>query len=96
MDSERTRAKQLGYNDPINETINATHNNYNQAISTIVDAMAKKKRVAALVASHNENSVDWAWTNLQNSGFTTPEGVSTWLTNLLSKFQSQLTKIWRD
>jgi proline dehydrogenase len=74
MDSERARAKQLSYNDPINETINATHNNYNQAISTIVDAMAKKKRVAALVASHNENSVDWAWTNLQNSGFTTPEG----------------------
>lgn len=76
MDSERARAKQLGYEDPINENIGATHTSYDTAISTIVEALAKKKRVAALVASHNEKSVDYAWNNLQNHGFTTPEGVS--------------------
>jgi len=77
MDSERSRAKQLNYGDPINSTIEDTHNSYNKAISLIVDAMAKKKRVAALVASHNEKSVDWAWTALQKNGFTTPQAVST-------------------
>ncbi len=75
MDSERARAKQLGYDDPINNTIDDTHSNYNNAISMIVEAMAKKKRVAALVASHNQKSVDWAWSNLQKNGFTTPQGV---------------------
>ncbi|GLD96252.1 hypothetical protein PINS_up004935 [Pythium insidiosum] len=54
MVQERKRARDMGYSDPIHNTIEDTHNNYNAQ----VEKLLRNNAIASfMVASHNEDSV---------------------------------------
>lgn len=73
MDQERARAKKLGYEDPINESFEATTKMYDKTLSYLMqeiereftldydqcgdDGGANSRRISIMVASHNENTV---------------------------------------
>lgn len=58
MISERARASDMGYADPIQPTIEATHDNYNKVMELIVQNLAAGHRVNLMVASHNQRSME--------------------------------------
>ena len=58
MISERERALELSYLDPINETLQDTHREYNNAIDLLLDKIALNNRVSFVVASHNKDSIN--------------------------------------
>ncbi|KAJ3068625.1 hypothetical protein HDU98_008218 [Podochytrium sp. JEL0797] len=66
MVSERERAVELNYADPINPTIAATHASYNAAIDHLLAKVDKK--VEFVVASHNKSSVAKTVAAMQKAG----------------------------
>lgn len=64
MDQERLRAKNLGYEDPVNENFEATSTMYHKTLDYLMKEIVKKdpnsKRIAIMVASHNEDTVRFA------------------------------------
>jgi len=74
MEKERLRAEQGGYPDPVNDTIEDTHANYNNVIRSLIEKMELPEyRLKVLVASHNEETVKMAYNLRENSS--TPENV---------------------
>ena len=61
LEQERSRAKQLGYEDPINPNYEATTAMYEKNLDffmrNIIDTGLQNKRFAIMVASHNEDTV---------------------------------------
>ena len=60
MIQERERAAAVGYEDPVNENFEATTAMMERVIDTTFDEIvrrADKKKVAIMVASHNEDTV---------------------------------------
>ncbi|KAA0149717.1 hypothetical protein FNF29_05728 [Cafeteria roenbergensis] len=57
MVQERKRAKELGYRDPIQPTLAATHASYNRAWKTILNEIKSGSGAEVMVATHNERSV---------------------------------------
>ncbi|KAJ3256465.1 hypothetical protein HK103_005463 [Boothiomyces macroporosus] len=67
MDQERKLAKENGYESPIHDTIEDTHNAYNQGIQHIIEKQAKLPKgtdsvrsLSLVVASHNQESIERA------------------------------------
>jgi len=59
--SESALAKEEGRENPIHDTIEATHECYNSSVPYILDrAKATNGRIAVLISGHNENSVKYA------------------------------------
>eukprot|EP00879_Flechtneria_rotunda_P002759 GHRR01002968.1.p1 GENE.GHRR01002968.1~~GHRR01002968.1.p1 ORF type:complete len:566 (+),score=216.84 GHRR01002968.1:798-2495(+) len=56
---ERARAVKLGYESPIWETIQQTHDNYNNCLDAIMDEVVVAK-AQVMVASHNQTSIERA------------------------------------
>nr|XP_027201270.1 proline dehydrogenase 1, mitochondrial-like [Dermatophagoides pteronyssinus] len=69
LEQERLRAKQLGYNDPINPTFESTtamyEKNLNFFMNKIVDTGIDQKKFAIMVASHNEDTVRYTLKKMQ-------------------------------
>ncbi|XP_069135424.1 proline dehydrogenase 1, mitochondrial-like isoform X2 [Argopecten irradians] len=59
MEQERERANDIGYEDPINPTYEATSNMYHQTLEEVMKQINHRERgrIAVMVASHNENTV---------------------------------------
>lgn len=61
MDQERERAKQIGYEDPINESYEATSQMYHNVLeffmNNIINTGIEDKKIAIMVATHNEDTV---------------------------------------
>ena len=61
MDQERARAKQVGYEDPINPTYEATTEMYHRTLSEVMKQIIQtgiaSKKISFMVASHNEDTV---------------------------------------
>jgi len=55
MIEERRLAKELKYPDPIHDTVQDTHKNYNSNVAYAIPLLSKKSHL--MVASHNEESV---------------------------------------
>jgi proline dehydrogenase len=76
MVSERERAAEMGYSDPINSTLEDTHKSYNSAIETLLNAVVSSKKdeasvgkkVQFVVASHNKQSVELAVKMMKERG----------------------------
>lgn len=84
MDQERARAAKLGYEDPINESFEATSNMYNKTLSYLMEEIERElriagtnelgeidqnnKRISIMVASHNENSIRFALDQMEKRG----------------------------
>jgi proline dehydrogenase len=73
---ERQRAKDLGYEDPINDTLDATHRNYNGAIKEVLQAMvSSNNQIEIMVASHNQQSVELTLQVMNELGLPPSAGV---------------------
>ncbi|XP_033748496.1 proline dehydrogenase 1, mitochondrial-like isoform X2 [Pecten maximus] len=59
MEQERERAADIGYEDPINPTYEATSDMYHQTLEEVMRQINRRDRgkIAVMVASHNENTV---------------------------------------
>ncbi|OQR93048.1 proline oxidase [Thraustotheca clavata] len=62
MVQERKRAQDMGYEDPIQPTIEATHANYNALVELL---LVHNHRTSFMVASHNEESVKKTVANME-------------------------------
>lgn len=64
MEQERLRAKEVGYQDPINESYQATTQVFNETIDYILNQIIANgvdtKKICAMIATHNEDTVAFA------------------------------------
>ena len=64
MEKERARAQQQNYPSPIHENKSRVDHDYNEAISY---CMGENKSISLIVASHNEESTQWAITSAEKN-----------------------------
>ena len=57
---ERARAAEKQYEDPIYESLEKTHDNYNSALTGLITDMAMGSRIEVMIATHNRHSVELA------------------------------------
>ncbi|XP_070572769.1 hydroxyproline dehydrogenase-like [Ptychodera flava] len=75
LDTERARAKNLGYEDPINDTYEDTSTCYNANLETMLDNIHRHgNRFNIFVASHNEESVTLAIEQMRKYGIGPEDG----------------------
>ena len=55
---ERHHAEAEGLEDPINENINVTHENYNSAVREVISKIASGRDIEIMIASHNQRSIE--------------------------------------
>lgn len=60
MDQERSRAAEIGYEDPINATYEATNEMYHRCLDYILEEIHHNKNANVMVASHNESTMKFA------------------------------------
>ena len=61
MTHERQRAEEMGYPDPIHETIEDTHNTYDEAVEYLLKKYAENNgKIEVMIASHNQQSIEKA------------------------------------
>lgn len=61
MESERARAKEMGYDSPIHDTIEDTHKTYNDAAAYLIQhSLETDKQVEVMCATHNQESIEKA------------------------------------
>lgn len=64
MEQERMRAQKIGYDDPVNPSFQATTDMYYKAVEEVMQQIIardiEKKKVAVMIASHNEDTVRFA------------------------------------
>jgi len=58
--SETERCRQLGLPHPFNENIQETHKSYHRGVDYVLNHMAKEDSIAAVIASHNADSIVYA------------------------------------
>jgi proline dehydrogenase len=59
MVSERARAEERGYESPIHESLETTHNSYDACVKETIEAIASKSKAEVLIATHNQRSVEY-------------------------------------
>ena len=57
---ERSRAAEMGYEDPIHESLVKTNENYDTALTGLIKDMASGSRVEVMIATHNRHSIELA------------------------------------
>lgn len=62
---EREHAKENNIPDPIHETVQDTHDNYNGAVEEAIKMISEGKPVEIMMATHNQESVERAVTAMQ-------------------------------
>ena len=64
MEQERRRAGEIGYEDPINPTFESTTAMYHKAVQEVMQQIVSRgidnKKIAVMIASHNEDTVRFA------------------------------------
>jgi proline dehydrogenase len=62
MEQERLRAKQMGYQDPINDDYDATTRMYEKSLLYCFEQIKTQPlgRISVMIASHNEKTVKFA------------------------------------
>jgi len=80
MEQERARAAKLGYEDPINESFEATTKMYEQTLSYLMGEIERElkldgdqdgqnnRRISIMVATHNEDAVRFALEQMERRG----------------------------
>ncbi|XP_078277634.1 proline dehydrogenase 1, mitochondrial-like [Rhinoraja longicauda] len=68
MEQERKRAKEVGYEDPINESYKATNVMYHRCLDYILDEIKVNRRANVMVASHNEETVNYTLQRMHDLG----------------------------
>jgi proline dehydrogenase len=82
MEQERARAAAIGYEDPINPNFDATTEMYHKTLTECLrrvkklkDAKQDPKKIAIMVASHNEDTVRFAIEKMKEIGISPEDKV---------------------
>uniref|UniRef100_A0A8C3YTM6 Proline dehydrogenase n=1 Tax=Catagonus wagneri TaxID=51154 RepID=A0A8C3YTM6_9CETA len=68
MAQERARALDIGYEDPINPTYEATNAMYHRCLDYVLEELKHNARAAVMVASHNEDTVRFTLRRMEELG----------------------------
>uniref|UniRef100_A0A1W7R9X5 Proline dehydrogenase n=1 Tax=Hadrurus spadix TaxID=141984 RepID=A0A1W7R9X5_9SCOR len=70
MEQETIRAKEIGYEDPINPTYDATSEMYHKTLTEIMRQIVNggNRKIAIMVASHNEDTVRFTVNKMKELG----------------------------
>ncbi|XP_049553723.1 proline dehydrogenase 1, mitochondrial isoform X3 [Orcinus orca] len=68
MAQERARALEIGYEDPINPTYEATNAMYHRCLNYVLEELKHNARAAVMVASHNEDTVRFTLCRMEELG----------------------------
>jgi proline dehydrogenase len=72
---ERSRAAQMGYDDPVHDKLSHTHENYNKAMKDLILCIAAGEHVEVMIATHNRQSVELALETMSSSGLSPKSNV---------------------
>ncbi|XP_030671656.1 proline dehydrogenase 1, mitochondrial isoform X2 [Nomascus leucogenys] len=65
---ERARAAEIGYEDPLNPTYEATNAMYHRCLDYVLEEMKHNAKAKVMVASHNEDTVRFALRRMEELG----------------------------
>ncbi|CAL1274052.1 unnamed protein product [Larinioides sclopetarius] len=70
MEQERFRANEIGYEDPINPTYEATSEMYHKILTQVLHRIVQKgdRKTAVMVATHNEDTVRFTVQKMEEMG----------------------------
>ncbi|XP_042522070.1 proline dehydrogenase 1, mitochondrial-like [Dipodomys spectabilis] len=68
MAQERARAAEIGYEDPINPTYEATNDMYHRCLNYVLEELKHNGKAEVMVASHNEDTVRFTLQRMEELG----------------------------
>uniref|UniRef100_A0A6Q2Y442 Proline dehydrogenase n=1 Tax=Esox lucius TaxID=8010 RepID=A0A6Q2Y442_ESOLU len=68
MYQERSRAKEIGYEDPINPDYEATNRMYHKCLEFVLEEINQNRKANVMVASHNEDTVKFTLEKMNEMG----------------------------
>ncbi|XP_043830942.1 proline dehydrogenase 1, mitochondrial-like [Dromiciops gliroides] len=68
MAQERERAAEIGYEDPINPSYEATNTMYHRCLNYVLEEIKHNGRASVMVASHNEDTVRFTIQRMEELG----------------------------
>ncbi|XP_069506462.1 proline dehydrogenase 1, mitochondrial [Ambystoma mexicanum] len=68
MHQERSRAAEVGYEDPINPTYEKTNEMYHRCLDYVLEEIKLRRKANVMVASHNEDSVKFTLRRMNELG----------------------------
>ncbi|XP_045675722.1 proline dehydrogenase 1, mitochondrial-like [Phyllostomus hastatus] len=68
MAQERARAAEIGYEDPINPTYEATNAMYHRCLNYVLEELRHNAKAKVMVASHNEDTVRFTLRRMEELG----------------------------
>ncbi|XP_010618980.1 proline dehydrogenase 1, mitochondrial isoform X2 [Fukomys damarensis] len=68
MAQERARAAEIGYEDPINPTYEATNTMYHRCLTYVLEELKHNSKAKVMVASHNEDTVRFTLQRMEELG----------------------------
>ncbi|XP_056385691.1 proline dehydrogenase 1, mitochondrial [Hyla sarda] len=68
MQQERSRAAEVGYEDPINPTYEKTNEMYHRCLDYVLEEIRHNRKANVMVASHNENTVKFTLKRMNELG----------------------------
>ncbi|XP_070845728.1 proline dehydrogenase 1, mitochondrial [Chaetodon trifascialis] len=73
MYQERDRAKEIGYEDPINPDYEATNRMYHKCLEYVLEEIEHSRKANIMVASHNEDTVKFTLQKMNEMGLSPTE-----------------------
>ncbi|TKS84479.1 Proline dehydrogenase 1, mitochondrial [Collichthys lucidus] len=73
MYQERDRAKEIGYEDPINPDYEATNRMYHKCLEYVLEEIEHSRKANIMVASHNEDTVKFTLEKMNEMGLSPTE-----------------------
>lgn len=74
MAQERVRAAEIGYEDPINPTYEATNAMYHRCLNYVLEELKHSTKAEVMVASHNEDTVHFTLCRMKEIGLHPADG----------------------
>ncbi|XP_034048839.1 proline dehydrogenase 1, mitochondrial isoform X2 [Thalassophryne amazonica] len=73
MYQERARAKEIGYEDPINPDYEATNRMYHKCLEYVLEEIEHSRKANVMVASHNEDTIKFTLEKMNEMGLSPME-----------------------
>ncbi|XP_035523713.1 proline dehydrogenase 1, mitochondrial [Morone saxatilis] len=73
MYQERDRAKEIGYEDPINPDYEATNRMYHKCLEYVLEEIEHSRKANVMVATHNEDTVKYTLEKMNEMGLSPTE-----------------------
>lgn len=73
MYQERARAKEIGYEDPINPDYEATNRMYHKCLEYVLEEIEHSRKTNVMVATHNEDTVKFTLDKMNEMGLSPTE-----------------------